>query len=58
MAIADRAAPEFMEFVRDVPILPERGTLIGRTLLGFETRPRVIFGENLRGLRKLGRRGA
>src|SRR5262249_20893372 len=27
-------SPEFMEFIRDVPVKPERGTLIGRTLLG------------------------
>jgi two-component system, NtrC family, sensor kinase len=26
-------SPEFMEFVRDIPVKPERGTLIGRTLL-------------------------
>jgi GAF domain-containing protein len=29
-------SPEFMEFVRDIPVKAESGTLIGRTLLGGE----------------------
>src|SRR6516164_2573084 len=26
-------SPEFMEFIRDLPVKPERGSIIGRTLL-------------------------
>jgi signal transduction histidine kinase len=32
-AVSYGLSPEFMEFIGDVPVKPERGTLIGRTLL-------------------------